>query len=334
MGRATVTMSDVARLAGVSKMTVSNVVNNRTGVSDPVRNRVLDAIRQSGYRLNVSARTLKSGRTGVIGLAVPEIDNPYFGQLAAKVIEQAEPQGFHVAIEQTGAAASGELDAIAQSHRLEFDGLILSAVVVDPGDPRLRSRDFPIVLLGEQEFGTDFDHVLMPNEEGSKAATEHLFERGCRRLATVTGAKLDRINVEARRYHGYQAAHRERGIETDPALLVQLKAMNLEGGREAGHHLAESGVDGVVAVTDIVAQGVIRGLADRGVRVPEDVRVIGYDDIMEAGYTVPSLSTVAPDHRWMAATAVDLVVARIDDDSHPTGEHIAPFELKPRESTR
>jgi DNA-binding LacI/PurR family transcriptional regulator len=329
-----VTMTDVARLAGVSKMTVSNVVNNRPGVSELVRRRVLEAIRQSGYRVNVSARTLKSGRTGVIGLAVPDIDSPYFGHLAVHVIAEARRLGFHVVVEETGAAAAGEADVIVRSRTLHFDGLILSAVELDrlegPAD-----ADHPIVMLGERDFGGRFDHVSMPNEEGTKAATAHLAERGCRRIAIVTGGALEGVNVVTRRYEGYRAALAGHGLDADPALLFTLDGLTLEAGRAAAHRLADSGqgIDGVVAVTDTVAIGVLRGLADRGLRVPEDVRLIGFDDIPEAAYAVPSLSTVAPDHRWMAAKAVELVAERIGDPQRETGEHVAPFDLVIREST-
>ncbi|TMR27456.1 LacI family transcriptional regulator [Nonomuraea zeae] len=329
-------MSDVAKLSGVSKMTVSNVINDRAGVSEQVRRRVLEAIRESGYRVNVSARTLRSGRTGVIGLAVPEVDRPYFGRLAAHVIEQARERGFHVAIEQTGAAAAGEFNAITHSHALHFDGLILSAVGLDPQDPRLTGAGHPIVMLGEQDFAARFDHVAMPNEEGTKAATTHLIERGCRRIALVTGDALYGVNVVTRRYQGYLAAFGALGLEADPALLFAARGMTLESGRAAAHRLVDSGqeVDGVIAVSDTVAQGVLRGLADRGVLVPRDLRLAGFDDISESAYMVPSLTTVAPDHRWMAAKAVELVTARIQDPSRPTEAHTAPFTLEVRESTR
>ncbi|MQM24067.1 LacI family DNA-binding transcriptional regulator [Glycomyces albidus] len=329
-----VTMSDVARLAGVSKMTVSNVVNNRAGVSEPVRLRVLDAIQQSGYRLNVNARTLKAGRTGVIGLAVPGVDEPYFGMLGSFIIEAARARGFHVAIEQTGASDTGEADAIAQSHKLQFDGLILSAVALDPRDQGHSWGDFPIVMLGERDFGASIDHVGMANEAGTRAATEHLVAQGCTRIANVTGWSLEGVHVVSRRYQGYVDGLAAHGIEVDTS-LVALSGMTMEDGRRAVRRLHSSGVpfDGVVAVTDTVALGVIRGLADLGLRVPEDVRVIGFDDVPQSPYTTPSLSSVAPDHRWMAEKAVSLIAARIEDPSRPPEEHTAPFELKLREST-
>ncbi|MGW4637190.1 LacI family DNA-binding transcriptional regulator [Sphaerisporangium sp. NPDC004334] len=355
-----VTMEDVARLAGVSKMTVSNVVNNRDGVSDPVRERVLEAIHRSGYRVNVSARTLRSGRTGVIGLAVPEIGLPYFGHLAAHVIGAARRRGFHVSIEQTGAAAAGEADAIAHSRTLHFDGLILSAVALGRVDRQLADAGYPLVMLGEQDFGGRFDHVAMPNEEGTKAATAHLADQGCRRIALVTGSVLDdvngqndlngpngpnggnggnggnAVNMATRRYRGYRAALAERGLDVHPPLIFPLDDASMEAGRDAAHRLAGSGraIDGVVAVTDTVALGVLRGLADRGLRVPGDVRLIGFDDIPESRFAVPSLSTVAPDHRWMAERAVELLAQRIRSPLRPTGQYVAPFELVIRESTR
>ncbi|GLH99846.1 LacI family DNA-binding transcriptional regulator [Phytohabitans aurantiacus] len=331
-----VTMGDVARLAGVSKMTVSNVVNNRTGVSEPVRRRVLEVIAESGYHLNLSARTLKSGRTGVIGLAVPEVDRPYFGMLAARVIEHAARRGFHVAIEQTGAVIAGEVEAIAQSHNLQLDGLILSAVVLDPRQHQVTDGSIPIVMLGERDFGAAFDHVAMPNEEGTRAATEHLINRGCRRIAFVTGDDLEGVNVVASRRRGYAAALAERGLKADPALLVTSPVMTLESGRTAVHRLVGAGAefDGVVAVTDTVAQGVLRGLADHGLACPRQVRLVGFDDIPESKYLVPSLTTVAPDHGWMAEMAVRLVVERMADPARPTAEYVAPFDIIARESTR
>lgn len=330
-----VTMSDVARLAGVSKMTVSNVVNNRPGVSDPVRRRVLDAVQQSGYRLNVNARTLKAGRTGVIGLAVPGVDQPYFGVLGEHVIAAAAAKGFHVAIEQTGAAAEGEAEAISQSHRLQFDGLIISAVILDPKEQAHTWGDFPIVMLGERDYGQAIDHVGMDNEAGSRAATEHLIERGCTRIANVTGWSLEGVHVGSRRYRGYTEALKAAGIPVDPA-LVCLSGMGQETGRRAVHDLHEAGVDfdGVVAITDTVAIGVMRGLADLGLRCPEDVRVVGFDDISVAEFLTPSLSTVAPGHRWMAEKAVELIVSRLEEPHRAPQDHTAPFELKVRESTR
>jgi DNA-binding LacI/PurR family transcriptional regulator len=333
--RGKVTMSDVARLAGVSTMTVSNVITKRINVSDAARERVLEAIRTTGYQMNLSARALKSGRSRVIGLAVPQLDNAYYGMLADLLIDEAAQRGYRIAVEKTSGVAAGEATAIAQSRALHLDGLLLAAVEFDPSGPAEPDQGYPVVMLGEQDLGGRFDHVMMPNEAGTAAATEHLIDQGCRRIAVVTDGGLDRLTMITRRYNGYRSALEDRGLRPDPALRFALDALSWEGARSTGRRIADAGlgVDGVVAFNDTVAMGVMRGLRDRGVRVPEDVRVIGFDDIPEAAVLTPSLSTVSPDHRWTAAKALDLIVSRIADPTLPPRQHTAPFTLATRETT-
>ncbi len=333
-----VTMSDVAKLAGVSTMTVSNVLNNRPHVRDELRRRVMDAVDASGYVVNNAARSLRRGSTGVIGLAIPELDRPYFGQLAARVIARSAELGYRVAIEQTGAALEGELAAIALSRTLDCDGLILSAVGLGPDEIRRLGQTIPLVLLGENVFDGVVDHVAMANQEGTRAATEHLVQQGCRRIAWVSqaGSAAETSNAVWLRGEGFRQALHGTGIDPDPALQPQLAALTMAEGSRAVHSLIDSGqsFDGVVAVTDTVAFGVLRGLADRGLTVPGDVRVIGFDDVLESQFSVPSLSSVAPDHDWMIATALDLLVARISGSPVEGAEVTAPFHVVPRESTR
>ncbi|GLI43149.1 LacI family DNA-binding transcriptional regulator [Glycomyces algeriensis] len=328
-------MSDVARLAGVSTMTVSNVVNNRVKVSEAARERVLEAIRASGYQVNLTARSLRSGRTGVIGVAVPQVGNPYYGMLGALLIDEAHQRGYEVTIGQTGALADGEAAAVAQSRWLQVDGLFLSAIELDPQMPLLADAGFPIVLFGEQGAGGRFDHITLPNEAGAAAATGHLIDQGCKRIAIVTGSGLDRLNTVTRRYNGYRAALEDRGLRPDPELRFALDSLSWDGAREAGRHIAASGlgVDGVVAFNDTTAIGVMRGLTDGGASVPGDVRVIGFDGIPVAEQVIPALSTVAPDHHWIAARALDLIVGRIADPAAPPRQYTAPFDLVVREST-
>jgi DNA-binding LacI/PurR family transcriptional regulator len=329
------TMSDVAKLAGVSPMTVSNVLNNRAGVNDAYRASVLAAVLESGYEINAAARALRSGRSGVIGLAVPQIENPYYGMLADLLIEEAEHRGWQIAIEQTYGVAAGEAAAVAQSRSLHLDGLILAAVELDPLEPPWPAQGYPVTMLGEQDLGGRFDHVMMPNEAGTAAATEHLIAQGCRRIAVVTGPDLDRLTVATRRYNGYRTALERHGIRPDPDLRIVLESFSLDGGRCAGHRIADVGrdIDGVVALTDVVAIGIMRGLHDRGMTVPDDVRVIGFDGIDQSEHCIPALSTVATDHRWMAARALDLVISHIEDHAQPPVQYTAPFEIVRREST-
>jgi DNA-binding LacI/PurR family transcriptional regulator len=332
-----VTMADVAKLAGVSTMTVSNVLNNRPHVRDSLRQRVLDAVDASGYVVNNAARSLRRGSTGVIGLAMPELDRPYFGQLAARVIARSAELGYRVAIEQTGAALEGELAAIALSRTLDCDGLLLSAVGLGPEELVKLGETIPLVLLGENAFGGVVDHVAMANVEGSTAATNHLIERGCRRIVLAgghdSGSNADAVTL---RGEGYRKALEAAHLEPDPELQPPLTALTMAEGARAIHALIDSGqvFDGVVAVTDTVAFGVLRGLVDRGLNAPDDVRVIGFDDVLEAQFSVPSLSSIAPDHDWMVNTALSMLIARIGGSPRQTAEVTAPFRVVARESTR
>ncbi|MCW8376403.1 LacI family DNA-binding transcriptional regulator [Streptomyces justiciae] len=331
------TMQDVARAAGVSAMTVSNVINGHPKVSEATREKVLQAMARLDYRVNVSARNLRKGRTGTIGLAVPEVDSPYYGRLAAAIIAAAAPRGLRVAIEQTYALRDSELEALALSRNRLYDGLILSTVGMGPQDTEWLTMDHPVVILGERIFGGPVDHVAMPNVEASRAATLHLLERGCRRIAFVSGTVGEEVDVSSLRHTGYRQALAEAGLPPDPELHRRLAAFSMAEGARCARDMVDSGLDfdGVFCVTDTVAMGVLRGLADAGVRVPEQVKVMGFDDVPESGFLVPSLSTVDPDHDTMAERAVSLLVRRIErTGARPEPEEfVSRFTVVAREST-
>src|SRR5271154_2994407 len=177
-----VTIGDVARAAGVSPMTVSHVINDHPHVRVSTRAKVLEVIEQLDYRVNLAARNLRTGRTGTIGLAVPEVDRPYYGQLAARIIRAAAKYNLRVAIEQTGASRDNELDALFLSRNRLYDGLILSTVGLGPADTDLLKLDYPVVILGERIFDGPVDHVAMLNVDAACAAALHLVQRGFRRI--------------------------------------------------------------------------------------------------------------------------------------------------------
>lgn len=334
-----VTMQDVARRAGVSVMTVSNVVNEQPHVRPATRAKVLEAISELGYHVNTAARSLRQGRTGVIVLAVPEIDRPYFGLLATLLIERAAARGYDLLVEQTAARRDRELDAIARSRLRSYDGLILSAVRLHDDDAGLLRGDFPIVLLGERSYTRPLDHVLMANEEGAALATRHLIERGCSRIAMLGGriGAPDDIDVGTLRGRGHLAALAEAGWRVDERLVRPVE-FTYEGGHRATHALLDEwgDVDGLFCATDLVAVGALRALADRGVRVPDEVKVVGFDDVPLASFLTPSLTSVAPDHEAMADAVISMVVDRIEG-ARPADDYrvfTAPVRLAERESTR
>ncbi|MDT0446223.1 LacI family DNA-binding transcriptional regulator [Streptomyces johnsoniae] len=331
-----VTMSEVAKAAGVSAMTVSNVINGHPYVSDETRLKVTEAIGRLGYRVNVAARNLRAGSTGVIGLAVPDIDQPYCAELAGLVIAEAGRRGYQVAVEQTGASREGEINALAQSRLRMYDGLIISTVRLGDADAPTFPTDFPVVALGERIHGGAVDHVSMANFEGAGDVTRHLVERGCRRIAVFGGRTHGEEGAATLRTAGHLAALREAGVEPRDELLVPC-VFATEAGAAAVRQLTGAGVafDAAMCLTDSLAVGVLRGLADRGLTVPGDVLVTGFDDIGLAAYTVPSLTTVAPGHTEMVAAAFDMLLARLLAPRREgrAREFTGPHRLVVREST-
>ncbi|WP_090031352.1 LacI family DNA-binding transcriptional regulator [Cellulomonas marina] len=329
-------MQDVARAAGVSVMTVSNVVNRRPGVRAETRERVLEAVGRLGYGVNLAARSLRQGRTNLIGLAVPEIDVPYFGLLAGLLVRRAAEHGYEVVVEQTGATREEELAALVSSRVRRYDGLVLSAVQLSDADSDLLHGDMPVVVLGERRYDRPVDHVTMANVEGSRDAVAHLIARGCRRVAVLGVSSTGPVDASSQRTQGYREALTAAGLPLDPA-LERPAAYTLEGGRQAVHRLLDEGVavDGVFAHTDLLALGAVRGLADRGLRVPDDVRVVGFDDVPWAAHAVPSLTTVDPGHDEMVEATLRLLLGRIAG-RRGRDEHervVARHRLVEREST-
>ncbi|MGN8025297.1 LacI family DNA-binding transcriptional regulator [Microbacterium sp. 22242] len=332
------TMQDVARHAGVSAMTVSNVINDHPHVRAATRAKVLASIAELGYHVNTAARTLRQGRTGVVCLAVPEIDRPYFGHLASLLIDRAAARGFELVVEQTAASRDRELDAISRSRLRNYDGLILSAVQLHDDDAVLLRGDFPTVLLGERGFTGPLDHVVMANEEGAALAATHLIDQGCTRVAMLGGyhSAVGAVDVSTLRTGGFEGALRARGIDEAEA-PIRSSPFSFEGAYSATAALLADvpDVDGLFCATDVVAIGAIRALADAGRRVPQDVKVVGFDDVPLASYVTPSLTTIAPDHAAMADAAISMLIDRIEGSRAPDDFRTVtgPVRLIARESS-
>lgn len=336
-----VTMRDVALLAGVSNKTVSNVVNEHPNVRPATRARVQQAIAELGYRPNLSARGLRSGRTGVIGLAVPQLRQPYFAELADAVIAAAERRGLGVIVGQTGTDREHEMALLANGLR-HSDGILFSPEQLGTEDRSLLDAvEYPLVLLGERIFGGPTDHVTMRNVEGARGAVEHLLRLGRRRIAVV-GAHPDRRTTQMRpsdlRVRGYREALALAGLPEDHRLERAAAPWHPENGAEATRDLLASGIefDAILALNDSLGIGVLRALGEAGCRVPDDVAVIGFDNIANGRFTTPSLSTVDPGREEIADTAVAMLVEAIERGGRAPRTrqlHKAAFRIVTREST-
>ncbi|MEA9984339.1 MULTISPECIES: LacI family DNA-binding transcriptional regulator [Subtercola] len=335
--RPAATMQDVAARAGVSVKTVSNVLSGYEHVSAKMRTRVMAAVDELSYEINIAARNLRVGRTHVIGLAIPELSQAYFAELADAVIRAAGQRGYTVLIEQTVREDSTEISAVSNMRKHSIDGLIYSPLTLAPADVTQLNVDFPVVVLGERVHGSQADHVTMSNAAATRAATTHVLELGRRRIA-VLGVQPDGpVGTAASRLQGYEDALTSYGIEPDPKLFAAASLWHRRNGVEATERLIATGAtfDAIVCFNDALALGALRALKHNGLRVPEDVSVVGFDDIEDSSYSTPSLSTISPRRDEIAQEAVALLVERIEGTAPSTAarEVVTGFALIVREST-
>jgi DNA-binding LacI/PurR family transcriptional regulator len=329
------TLRDVARRAGVSIRTVSNVVADYQHVSKSMKERVEQAIAELQYRPNPVARRLRTGRTGLLALVVPEIDVPYFSKLAREVIRAATAEGFHVMIDQTGHDRDRRQSLLRGTERtLLFDG-VLFAPLATAQDLESIDPDRPLVLLGEHSFDGRFDHVAIDNVQAAHDATAHLLTLGRRRLVAVGAQPEEDFATPLQRTEGFTRALTEAGFAVTPEQIRPAARYSREDGYRATAALidAQERPDAIFCYSDLLAMGAIRAIFDAGLTVPDDIAVIGIDDIDEGKYARPSLSTVSLDIGYIASQAVAALCARIDNPSRIATEIIAPHSLLPREST-
>ena len=332
-------MQDVADRAGVSAQTVSNVINGRTErVGAETIDRVTRVIDELGYRLNQSARSLRKGRTGIIGLGLPVLASEYYSELAERLSVRFAERGIRLVAENTGGAMAAEVESLAASHLETYDGFILAVAASESVDLNRLLPTKPIVLLGERALSSRFDHVLMDNVAGARMATGHLLDRGSESVVALGGDRSGPESVQTLRTRGFDEAHRERGLrQAHPERIVNGGLDMADGYREVCN-LLDRGVafDGIFALTDSCAHGALRALADRRVRVPTDVQVVGFDNVRASTYTTPRLTTIEPGNDEMADEIVRVMMARLrtvaaSDEIHRSTAHA---RLVVRESTR
>lgn len=325
----------MAEHAGVSVKTVSNVVNDYTHVSPAMRARVQASIDALGYRPNLAARQLKHGRGGFIALALPQLDSPYFAELASKVQEEATRRSFLLLLDVTAASVEQERRALSGMRAHMVDGVIFSPLTVTPTEIEARTDDIPLVLLGERQTPSQFDHVAVDSIEASRAVGRHLIDTGRTRLAVI--GSQGHQGTGSVRLSGYCEAVRAAGLRVLDEHIVSVAAY----GRAEGYHAMRTLLalpeahrpDAVFAFNDLLAIGALRACYEAGVDVPGEIAVVGFDDIPESAFHTPSLTSVRPDLAQLATSVLDVLIARIDGAGDPPREICVPWELVVRESS-
>ncbi|MGV9876040.1 LacI family DNA-binding transcriptional regulator [Streptomyces cellulosae] len=314
-------LREVAERAGVSMRTVSNVVRGTGRFSEATRQRVERAVEELGYRPNSAARRLRTGRSGVLLLAVPELTTPYWAELAEHVLREAAARDCTLLVEVTGGRPEAELE-IALGHTDPMvDGIILSPLALDDRAAARAADPAPLVLLGERVHDLPCAHVTVDNTAAAREATEHLLARGRRKIGVVGRQLAPNAATSATRLAGYREALEAAGLTYDETLAPPVAAYHRADGATAAHALLDlpEPPDAVFCFADTLAEGVLHAARERGLSVPDDLAVAGFDDIEAARYMAPPLTTVAPDKRELARLAVTVLLAGVDGtgERHP-----------------
>ena len=328
------TLEEVAALAGVGRGTASRVINGADNVSERSRQAVLDAVAELRYVPNAAARTLMTRRTDTVALVIAESEERIFGEpFFAGVV-----RGISGATNEAGRqlvlmlSQAGNRTANFESYlsRQHLDGVLLLSLHDDDALPQsIRSRELPMVV-GGRAWSPETASVDVDNTEGARLATEHLLTAGRRHVATITGP-LD-MGAGRDRFEGFRRAHAEAGLEPDEELVAS-GDFSRESGRRAMAELLDRrpDLDAVFCANDPMAAAALQLLRDAGRRVPDDVAVVGYDDVELASLTEPALSTVRQPVAEQASTMTGLLLRQIAGEA-PGEPVVLPVELVCRES--
>jgi len=328
---ARVTLLDVAGHCGVSRATVSLVLNDSPLVAASTRDRVRKAMTELGYVYNRAAASLRTQHSDAIGVVLTNITNPYFAEFAAGLQDTLTSSGTVplLAISNEGRELQHRL--VKSLVERNVDGIVLVPAHGTTGADLPDLVGTPLVLMARRLPGVDVDYVGAQNRDGGYAAAEHLCSHGCRNLAFVGGFADSSAREE--RAGGVAAFLSDHGLALDAERSVSCDPVRPQS-REAAMRLLTDHpeVDGIVCFSDVVAFGVLDAVADLGRTIGTDVRVIGFDDVHDAGLNRPSLSSVAVPARETGRRAAQLVLERAAGSTEPTVREEFPVKLEPRET--
>jgi DNA-binding LacI/PurR family transcriptional regulator len=324
------TIVDVARRAGVSKSLVSLVMRGAPNVSEEKREAVTRAAREIGYRPNAVARSLVRRRSFVIGVMVSDLHNPYFTEVIDGIEAAARTFGYHALFNTGGRTADGEAEAIDMLLQLRTDGVVMAGPVLAPRRIAAVATTVPVVVVARHSRSSSHDSITNDDGMGARMAVDHLVSLGHRRIAHVDGGTGAGA---AQRRAGFHEAMDHHGLSASARIVPG--SFTEEGGRNGVTELLRSraGVTAIFVGNDLAAVGALDALDQHGLRVPEDVSLVGYDNIALAGLGHIDLTTIDQPRREMGVTAVRLLLERRDEDRRRPRHLVVPPSLVVRGST-
>ncbi|WP_046733090.1 LacI family DNA-binding transcriptional regulator [Streptomyces humi] len=286
-----VTIARVAAEAGVSAMTVSNVMNGKPGASEETRRRVMEVAGRLGYRPNISARNLKAGRTGLIGLIALDLTSQYGLEILRGVADELADAEQELLVNASYHDAAREKDRIEFLGRGLVDGVLMIAPVLeDETVELLRRQILPCVIIDPRRLDVPLPRLTVDNYHGMRQGTQHLIDLGHTRIAYLRGEEdLESTSV---RFQGFEDAMRLAGLDVDARMVASCDFSYASGFRTATRLIADHAPTAIVAGADLMALGAIDAARARGLKVPDEFSVVGFDDLPQAAQTFPGLTTV------------------------------------------
>lgn len=331
-----VRMKDIARDLGVSLMTVSKALRNHSDISERTRERVLKRMREVNYQPDWIARSMVTRRTYLVGLVLPDLMHSFFAEVANSVSRKLQPLGYHVVISNTEEDAEVERRDIEVLIARKVDGLIIASAQHGRNGELFRALDggeVPYVLVDRRVGGVKANFVGVKDEDLAALATEHLIVQGCRRIAHIRGPA---VSTGIGRLRGYERTLKQHGVRVRPKYIVSGQYGDT-GGYDAMRELLRLAPrpDGVFCYNDPVAAGAIKAVLEAGLKVPEDIAIIGAGNVHYSDLLRVPLSTVDQSSSIIGETAAELLLECIEAKTRPTPRRIfLPPRLVVRDSSR
>ncbi|MEK4719413.1 HTH-type transcriptional repressor CytR [Bacillus sp. MB95] len=328
------TIYDVAKLSGLSKTTVSRVINNHSYVSEEKKNRVLKAMKELNYTPNPSARKLRGQVTTTIGVIVPRIINPFFSYLVDSIEQVAYKKGYHVLIFQSNEDKEKELAFLNLLKTKQVDGIIMTSIENDWSLIEPFTEYGPIVLCNEYVNNANVPIVRLNQYKGAYIGVKHLLEKGHRKIGYCTGGLFAEEGKDKDRNQGYQKALQEAGIQPDPKWIF-VNQHSIEDGKQVVKKILsmEDRPTAIFTGSDEIAGGMMIEAKESGLSIPNDLAIIGFDDQPLAQMLDPKLTTIRQPINQMGIKAMEILIDMLNDSESTVETFELPIELVVRSST-
>jgi LacI family transcriptional regulator len=328
-------IKDVAKEAGVSIATVSRVLNDVDVVNEETKKKVKDAIVKLGYRPNIVARSLKTQRTRTVGILIPDISSQIYPEIVRGTEDVANIYDYNIILCNSDSDLEKEKEYLRVLKEKMVDGVLYMSSSLEPEIVALiKELELPTVLVETTDREKTFPSVTIDNREAAYDAVTHMLNRGDKKIAYI-GVHKDAVNAAAARYFGYEDALKENNIAISEELIHFGEVKAKEGYEGVLEILEKAGeIDGLFCASDEIAMGAINALREKGLRVPEDVDVIGFDNIYTSSLFYPKLTTVAQPMYDMGSVGMRMLIKLINKKDLEEKNYVLPYEVIERDSCK